>query len=590
MSSTAESPKLLINLEFDQRSYKAADAQRLIFTLTNESSAPITVLKWNTPLEGIKSNMFRVEGTDEHCTYLGRVYKRGLPTAEDYITIQPGEDVSAEVDFLEAYDVSKAGNYRVVYKSDSVQVGYEEPEMLMKSYMATMPSDEAELKAKADAVDLAVRSNTAIFALQEDRQPLTRHGLLIEAESPTALVAEKGASFAGCSAAQQSTITKALAQALKIANEASTALANTPAWARFNSPKRYREWFGEFSSSRYSAVCTHYDKILDALKNKPVVFDCSCNEDYYAYVYPSKPYTIYLCKLFWTAPLAGTDSQGGTILHEISHFYVVASTSDHVYGQGGCRNLANTSPDKAINNADSHEYFAENTPTLTMDAVPGTAFPIVPLWNGMPAGFTDEFSAVLNGAGPFAGKCYFFKGDKYVRYDWANDKADPGYPASIAANWHKMPVGFTSGFDAAINGQGPFAGKCYFFKGDSYVRYDWSADRADPGYPIKIAPNWHGLPVGFQDKFDAIINGAGPFAGKCYFFKGDSYVRYDWASDKVDPGYPLKIGKYWHCLPAGYTSNFNDGLEGDKQFKGKGYFFKGNKYIRYNWAGDYAEK
>lgn len=241
MSSAAESPKLLINLDFDQRSYKAADGQRLIFTLTNESSAPINVLKWNTPLEGIKSDMFRVEGTAEPCAYLGRVYKRGLPRAEDYIAIQPGEDVSAEVDFLEAYDVSKAGNYRVVYKSDSVQVGYEEPEMLMKNYMATMPPDEGEPEAKADRVDLAVRSNTAIFALQEDRQSLTRHGILIEAESPAALVAEKGASFGGCSSAQQSTITKALAQAVKIATEASTALANTPAWARFNSPKRYRE-------------------------------------------------------------------------------------------------------------------------------------------------------------------------------------------------------------------------------------------------------------------------------------------------------------------------------------------------------------
>ena len=30
--------------------------------------------------------------------------------------------------------------------------------------------------------------------------------------------------------------------------------------------------------------------------------------------------------------------------------------------------------------------------------------------------------------GPFAGKCYFFKGVKYIRYDWTSDKADPGYP------------------------------------------------------------------------------------------------------------------------------------------------------------------
>ena len=27
-----------------------------------------------------------------------------------------------------------------------------------------------------------------------------------------------------------------------------------------------------------------------------------------------------------------------------------------------------------------------------------------------------------------------------------------------------------------------------------------------------------------------------PFAGKCYFFKGDSYIRYDWGSDKATPG------------------------------------------------------
>lgn len=46
----------------------------------------------------------------------------------------------------------------------------------------------------------------------------------------------------------------------------------------------------------------------------------------------------------------------------MSHFDVVAGTDDVVYGQTGSKNLAISDPDAAIRNADSHEYFAENTP------------------------------------------------------------------------------------------------------------------------------------------------------------------------------------------------------------------------------------
>jgi peptidyl-Lys metalloendopeptidase len=89
-----------------------------------------------------------------------------------------------------------------------------------------------------------------------------------------------------------------------------------------------------------------------------------CKHYYYAYGYPNKPYTIYLCKVFWLASLSGTDSQGGTLIHEMSHFTLVAGTNDYVYGQAGARNLAITNPNNAINNADNHEYFAENNPKL----------------------------------------------------------------------------------------------------------------------------------------------------------------------------------------------------------------------------------
>jgi peptidyl-Lys metalloendopeptidase len=95
-----------------------------------------------------------------------------------------------------------------------------------------------------------------------------------------------------------------------------------------------------------------------------VTLDCGCRKKYYAYVYPTQPYTIYLCSVFWTAPLTGTDSKAGTLIHEMSHFNVVAGTDDYVYGQAGAKNLAITNPAQAIDNADNHEYFAENNPAL----------------------------------------------------------------------------------------------------------------------------------------------------------------------------------------------------------------------------------
>jgi peptidyl-Lys metalloendopeptidase len=84
----------------------------------------------------------------------------------------------------------------------------------------------------------------------------------------------------------------------------------------------------------------------------------------YASANPNQPYKINLCNVFWTAPLAGTDSQGGTLIHEMSHFNVCAGTNDNAYRQTACQSLATTNPTKALDNADNHEYFAENNPVL----------------------------------------------------------------------------------------------------------------------------------------------------------------------------------------------------------------------------------
>ena len=94
-----------------------------------------------------------------------------------------------------------------------------------------------------------------------------------------------------------------------------------------------------------------------------ITINCGCNQNYYAYVYPTRPYEIFVCRAFWSAPLAGTDSKGGTLVHEMSHFNVVAGTDDIIYGQSGAKSLASSDPNSALNNADNHEYFAENHPS-----------------------------------------------------------------------------------------------------------------------------------------------------------------------------------------------------------------------------------
>ncbi|MFT4636565.1 MAG: peptidyl-Lys metalloendopeptidase [Chitinophagales bacterium] len=111
------------------------------------------------------------------------------------------------------------------------------------------------------------------------------------------------------------------------------------------------------------------------MKTQVLVFICEDNEDFFAAVSPSNPYDIFLGKAFWSAPRSGTDSKAGTIIHELSHFNILGGTVDNVYGQSAARSLARNNPSSAINNADNHEYFAENTPLLSM---PTAEVPVKP--------------------------------------------------------------------------------------------------------------------------------------------------------------------------------------------------------------------
>lgn len=163
------------------------------------------------------------------------------------------------------------------------------------------------------------------------------------------------------------------------------------------------------------------------------------------------------------------------------------------------------------------EYLRLNPATNTVDA----ASPPYPrfsstYWAGI---WPDGLSAAVTWNN---GKIYFFKGENYIRYDIAADRADSGYPQNIALNW---PGVWPAGVDAAINVDNT---KAYFFKGEQYIRYDIATDRADAGYPHLISSDWPGL---WPDGVDSAVYLGG---GKIYFFKGALFMRYDINAKKAD--------------------------------------------------------
>jgi len=87
------------------------------FALTNTLSEGLFVLKWFTPLEGLAGDIFRVEREGMELAYRGKMVKRASPLPEDYVRLDAGGSISAEVDLAEGYDFSQPGQYTVQFSS-----------------------------------------------------------------------------------------------------------------------------------------------------------------------------------------------------------------------------------------------------------------------------------------------------------------------------------------------------------------------------------------------------------------------------------------------------------------------------------------
>ena len=324
---------LRATLEVDRAWLGSDDDVVAAVTITNDSASTILVPHWQVPGARLEADLFNVTLDGQPVEYLGILVKRPAPTPADYVAIGPGKSLTGRTELSRHYDMASGGEYLISYRTD-LSVGNRPGEL-------------------AAATEADASAAVAIWRDAPVRAP-------VDWEAINAIPAPEGLSFTNCSSSQQSGVTTAV----NGAKTYSTGAKNYLLGKTYSTVgPRYTSWFGAKNSSRFNTTKSHYTSIENAFLTKPVVVDCGCTENYYAYVYPTQPYKIYVCNAFWSAPNTGTDSRAGTLVHEMSHFNIVASTDDWAYGQTACRSLATRSPKKAIDNADSHEYFAENTPS-----------------------------------------------------------------------------------------------------------------------------------------------------------------------------------------------------------------------------------
>lgn len=295
----------------------------VLVTVTNTNRHPVSLLRWQLPSEELEGPLFHIEREGVPVRYTGPLIKRAAPGPDDQLLLGAGQSLAYQVELTAAYDLSRNGRYTIEYLG------------------------RGQHGAKS-------------FTLRSDKLYLWLEGRSAKGKPPPPPPTEGNISYTGnCSASQQTTLQLAVENAKKLSGSSTSYLD------RLNSSTpRYAEWFGEYTADRGAIAHNHFVKLTDAFSTKPLTLDCKCKKPYYAYVYPTEPYKIYLCRVFWSAPDLGTDSRAGTLIHEMSHFAVVAGTSDWAYGQVAARALAEEDPVNALNNADSHEYFAENTPPL----------------------------------------------------------------------------------------------------------------------------------------------------------------------------------------------------------------------------------
>ncbi|MDQ8048089.1 M35 family metallo-endopeptidase [Luteibacter sp.] len=358
---------------------------KLTLTLTNDGDRPVAFERFTTPLQlldGVHTSYRQFEvveagNEDIEAQYRGYfVHNVGHPV-ESFITLQPGEAKVATYDLAVDYKLKAGVTYKVSF---SMALG----------------------QGPEDDLGQALPSVLRVAAPQEVISNVLVIGIPVGTDVSGGVREARVGPQPAISDPHQSQLDDAVLYGYNY-------MAN-PAWVNYaeglpplDSPgtsihsPQYEKWFGKYANNTtedrtvtgtLQAVAHRLSQSFsgNALHKIRWVDGCAAGTDpqtvaiaHTGAMDTDHVYEIAVCAKFWTLaarPVKGSpaDSQAATIVHEISHFYDLATdttgwtkpTYDYqgsAYNRAACQKLAVTDRAKAVRSASNYEYYISDVQT-----------------------------------------------------------------------------------------------------------------------------------------------------------------------------------------------------------------------------------
>jgi hypothetical protein len=361
----------------------------LLLTVSNDGDAPIAMLKEQVPTalingRNLPSNLFDVRDADSiserTVSYTGFLIHQKTFQDDAFTVLAPGERIQVNYDPANDYQLEASHRYRVKY----VASGAVHPtDNLGRAKRSALPIGDQDL-VESNSVDLVTSASFALPRSFQARLP-SRPGFDDETGEPEMLFTALLAAFNMTAIARQEYVA-----------------GEPPLFFRPNTYSvnggNYSWWFGaydsgdeKFVSGMVRALRARLDRQFnDVNPMRPVVFvngrstgvcgnPATAAVAHTQSVVTNGTYEIVICpESFFTLPVypdgVHPASQGGTLVHEISHFADLPTDSGGWPGQTfdlppitnytrqGAHNLAEQNRPDAMKNASNFEFYVENTP------------------------------------------------------------------------------------------------------------------------------------------------------------------------------------------------------------------------------------